>query len=125
MGSAVSFVNAWKAAGMPPDQIVLGVASYGHSFRVTNANAYKGTSGSLALYPPFVAKDQPAGDAWDGPPGNDVCGNFQGPSGDVDFWGLISLGYLNPNGTPKKGIDFMYDKCAKTVNFSFLTSCLR
>ncbi len=115
MGSAVSFVNAWEAAGMPRHKIVLGVASYGHSFRVTNANAYHGTSGSLALYPPFVAKDQPSGDAWDGAPGKDVCGNFQGPGGVVDFWGLISLGYLNPNGTPKKGIDFIFDKCAKTV----------
>jgi len=45
--------------GMPRNKIVLGMAS----FRVTDANAYLGTSGSLALYAPFVAKDQPAGDA--------------------------------------------------------------
>ena len=120
MGSAVSFVNAWKAAGMPLDQIVLGVASYGHSFRVTNANAYT-TGSKLALYPPFVASQQPAGDSWDNAPGDDVCGNFQGPSGDVDFWGLISLGYLNPNGTPKNGIDYIFDDCAKTV--IFFTCC--
>ena len=83
---------------------------------LTNANAYAGTSGSLALYPPFVANGQPAGDAWDNVPGDDICGNSQGPSGDVVL-GLISLGYLNPNGTPKTGIDYIFDDCAKTVIF--------
>lgn len=85
---------------MPRDQVILGVASYSHSFRVTNGYAYNAASGSLVLYPPFVA-NQPIGDAWDSAPGDDVCGNFQGPSDDIDFWGLISLGYFNPNGTPK------------------------
>lgn len=32
-------------------------------------------------------------------------------------WELISLGYLNPNGTPKTGIDYIFDDCAKTVIF--------
>ncbi|KAG1744097.1 uncharacterized protein EDB91DRAFT_210501 [Suillus paluster] len=30
-GSAVSAVKAWTDAGMPANEIVLGVASYGHS----------------------------------------------------------------------------------------------
>ena len=114
VGSADSFVNAWKAAGMPAHKIVLGVAGYGHSFKVLRENAYNGTS--LALYPPIdKAAAQPKGDAWDSDSGLDVCGNPQGPGGDVDFWGLITLGYLNPNGSPRNGIDYMFDDCSRTV----------
>lgn len=81
-GSAVSGVQAWTEAGMPPHKIVLGVASYGHSFSVTVQNAIK--DGQLVAYPPFNASNQPAGDAWDGQPGTDVCGNFEGQGGMPD-----------------------------------------
>ena len=33
-GSAVSAVKAWSTAGFPHNQIILGVAAYGHSFFV-------------------------------------------------------------------------------------------
>lgn len=39
-GSAVSAVEAWTSAGFPPSQIILGVASYGHSFKVTPSNPF-------------------------------------------------------------------------------------
>ena len=113
VGSAESFVDAWEAAGMPRHKIVLGVGSYGHSFRVLRKNAYHGTS--LALYPPYDKADQPKGDAWDDLPGLDVCGNPTGPGGVVDFWGLIALGYLNHDGSPRREIDYIFDDCSKTV----------
>ena len=114
MGSAVSAVEAWQKAGMELHQIVLGVAAYGHSFQVKVADAYNGSS--LALYPPFNKTNQPVGDAWDGDAsGRDVCGNPVSSGGTFRFWGLIGLGYLNPDGTPRDGIDYVFDDCSRTV----------
>jgi len=114
-GSAVSAVQKWNKAGMPLNQIVLGVAAYGHSFRVTKANAFvKGSKNTLASYPAFDASNPPVGDSWDGGAGVDECGNAQGPGGDVDFWGMVDLGYLNANGTPKKNIAYRFDPCSQT-----------
>jgi chitinase len=71
----VSALAAWAGAGIPADQLVLGVPAYGHSFRVARADAYtNGKSGALALYPAFNASAQPAGDAWD-----DGAGTVSGP----------------------------------------------
>lgn len=73
-GSAVSAVAAWTAAGIPANQIVLGVASYGHSFSVSKEDAL-GSSGKLSQsYPPFDKNNQPDGDAWQDAAGTDVCG---------------------------------------------------
>lgn len=72
-GSATSGVNAWTAAGMPSNQIVLGVPGYGHSFSVSPQDALQG--GALVPFPSFNKNNQPAGDNWDGAPGTDVCGN--------------------------------------------------
>ncbi|TFK43785.1 glycoside hydrolase family 18 protein [Crucibulum laeve] len=113
-GSAVSAVAKWTAAGIPAGQIVLGVASYGHSFRVHRANAFKSGSTTLIPYPQFDASAAPTGDSWDDGAGIDECGNQNGPGGDVNFWGLITLGYLNADGTPKIGIAYRYDTCSQT-----------
>ncbi|KIK80303.1 glycoside hydrolase family 18 protein [Paxillus rubicundulus Ve08.2h10] len=40
VGSAVTAVKAWTAAGMPLNKIVLGVAAYGHSFCVSPSDAF-------------------------------------------------------------------------------------
>jgi len=114
-GSAVSAVKAWNEAGMPLNQIVLGVAAYGHSFTVLKASAFKnGSKTSLAPYPPFDASDPPTGDSWDDPAGVDECGNLQQPGGDVDFWGLVQEGYLTSTGGVEKGIAYAYDTCSQT-----------
>lgn len=63
-GSAASALAAWTGAGFPVGQIILGVASYGHSFSVTKSSALL-ANGSLALYPSFNSSNQPAGDKWD------------------------------------------------------------
>ncbi|KAJ7044698.1 endochitinase [Mycena alexandri] len=111
-GAAVSAVNDWHAAGMPLNQIVLGVASYGHSFSVSKSDAFNQTQ--LALYPPFNASVAPTGDAWDDAAGVDECGNFESQGGVINFWGLIQQGYLNADGTPKSGVPYLFDECTQT-----------
>ncbi|KAG2070927.1 hypothetical protein BDR04DRAFT_1099156 [Suillus decipiens] len=57
-GSAVSATKAWTPAGMPINQIVLGVTSYGHSFRVPPSATFESDKKTLAVYPAFKASDQ-------------------------------------------------------------------
>lgn len=57
-GSATSAIAAWNAAGIPKNQIVLGTASYGHSFIVKKSDAYSSGT-TLASYPPFDATVYP------------------------------------------------------------------
>ncbi|KAI0344492.1 chitinase [Trametopsis cervina] len=117
-GSAVSAVKAWTTAGMPAHQIVLGVASYGHSFSVAVDDAIECTDDDdelVAAYPAFDANQHPAGDAWDDAPGVDECGNQTQQGGNIDFWGLIANGYLNANGTAAPGIDYRFDECSQTA----------
>ncbi|EJD05434.1 glycoside hydrolase [Fomitiporia mediterranea MF3/22] len=124
-GSAVSAVKAWTDAGFPASQIVLGVASYGHSFSVSNSDALSGSSdnssgsgsdsGQLQLYPQFNKANQPAGDSWDSTPGDtDVCGNPTVTGGVFNFWGLIQGGFLDEDGDPANGMKFTFDNCSQT-----------
>ena len=120
-GSAVSAVQKWHAAGIPLGQIVLGVASYGHSFLVDKTDAFGpgssnliGPTSLIRPYPKFNASAHPKGDSWDSDTGVDVCGNTMSPGGIINFWGLIQLGYLSLNGTLKQG---RYDNCSQTVSF--------
>ena len=113
----MSAVAAWTAAGMPEHQIVLGVASYGHSYKVDVEDAIECDDDNdlLAAYPPFDNTAHPAGDAWDDPAGVDQCGNPTTQGGNIDFWGLIDAGYLNANGTVAAGIDYRFDECSQTA----------
>ncbi|CCM01183.1 uncharacterized protein FIBRA_03231 [Fibroporia radiculosa] len=117
-GSAVSALAAWTAAGFPANQIVLGVAGYGHSFDVPQATAFaSGSTTELAAYPSFEKSDQPLGDSWDSdaPAGVDQCGAATGgPSGIFNYWGLIEEGFLMDNGTVAPGIGYRYDSCSQT-----------
>lgn len=84
LGSTVSAVASWTTAGFPVDQIVLGVASYGHSYSVNHAEAFSGGKEAVgralrSSYPAFNAANQPSGDLWDDQPGVDVCGVLQKP----------------------------------------------
>ncbi|KAI5121787.1 hypothetical protein M0805_009779 [Coniferiporia weirii] len=113
-GSAVSAIAAWTAAGFPASQIVLGVPSYGHSFRVTTQDALD-SAGALALYPQFDKSSQPNGDSWDSDGSTpDACGNPGTVGGVFDFWGLIEGGFLNTNGTAADGMAYAYDNCSQT-----------
>ncbi|KAI0252956.1 chitinase [Lactifluus subvellereus] len=104
-GSAMSAVNAWSGAGFPAHQIILGVASYGHSFHVIPSNA-PDTSGNIILYASFDKSQQPAGDIWDSTAsGVDQCGNPNVVGGIFDFWGLIDGGFLTTDGTAATGVD--------------------
>jgi chitinase len=114
-GSAVSAVNAWTTAGFPSNQIILGVASYGHSFHVSKSSAVD-TSNNIQLYAQFDKSEQPAGDKWDSTAGGtDECGNPNVVGGIFDFWGLIDGGFLTSNGTAASGIDYTFDNCSQTV----------
>jgi chitinase len=117
-GSAVSAVKAWNTAGFPPTQIILGVASYGHSFRVEQSSALD-ASGNIQLYAPFNKSQQPAGDKWDGTAGGvDQCGNPNVVGGIFHLWGLIDAGFLQCDGTVANGIQYTFDNCSRTVRAS-------
>lgn len=94
-------------------------------------------------YPPFDASKQPVGDKDDSTTGGrltglvdfarhiaecvyigvDQCGAPVGPSGVFNFWGLIDGGFLNADGTPASGIDYLFDECSQTVRL-ILLPCL-
>lgn len=115
-GSAVSAVKSWTDSGFPANQLVLGVASYGHSFKVAQTAALAGSA--LNAYAAFDKSSQPLGDSWDedASAGVDQCGNptSGGPSGIFDFWGLVEGGFLTANGTAADGIDYVFDECSQT-----------
>lgn len=94
-GSATYALNAWSAAGFSTSKMILGVPSYGHSYYVTNANAYD-SSGELAQYPAFSGYDE-----------------------DVQFSGVVDGGWLNEYGTVSEGIDYRFDTCSMTVHIAF------
>jgi chitinase len=111
----MSAVQAWTGAGFPHNQIILGVASYGHSFRVNQSDALD-ASGNIQLFAPFNQTDQPAGEMWNSTAsGNDSCGNPNVVSDVFEFWGLIEAGFLTANGTPSAEIYYTFDECSQTV----------
>ena len=125
-------------------QIVLGIASYGHSFYVTTTAAVD-AAGNVTLYPPFDKTKQPLGDS-DAPgtataskcsfiyqftktdlvnspfAGTDACGNPGTPavSGIFNFKGMVSTGFLDASGAPAQGINYRFDNCSQTVRVSGL-----
>lgn len=113
-GSAVSAVDAWTAAGMPHNQILLGVPAYGHSYVVPPTQITNQSVMQLS-YPPFNLSLELPGDSWDGTGGLDVCGVAQGPGGIYTYWGLMQKGFLNSDGSVKDGIDYRFDGCSMTV----------
>jgi len=113
LGSAVTAVAAWKKAGMPLNQIVLGVATYGYGYSVAPSDAMHGTD--LAVYPNFNATNPPAGDAWADQAGPDVCGVQTGAGSTYDFWGLVVGGFLDTEGKPAKNIHYRFDNCSQTA----------
>jgi chitinase len=114
-GSAISAVNAWSKAGFPLSRMILGIPTYGHSFRVSKSSALD-SSGNIQLYAPFNKSDQPPGDSWDITAGSvDACGNPTVTGGIFNFWGLIEAGFLKNDGTVANGIEYDFDDCSKTV----------
>jgi chitinase len=111
-GSAVSAVKAWTAAGIPANQLVLGVASYGHAFNVSKSEAFTtGSSDSLALFPKYSP--------WSYAPGEPVteeCGQPAAKDVQYTFAELVKDGFLNSKGTAADGIQSVYDQCSQTVS---------
>ena len=113
-GSAISGIDAWSAAGIPYNQIVLGVPAYGHSYVVPPTQITSQSVKELS-YPPFNLSLELIGDSWDSPGGLDVCGNMEGPGGIYTYWGLMQQGFLNGDGSVKDGIEYRFDGCSMTV----------
>jgi chitinase len=117
-GSAMSAVQAWSTAGMPVNQIVLGVPAYGHSFVLTsNPEPSSGSTqnATLSAYPQYNSSVEKRGDSWDGDGGLDVCGVMQGPGGVFTYWGLKEQGFLQQDGSVADGIKYRFDDCSQTV----------
>lgn len=117
-GSANSSVNLWTAAGIPANQLALGVPAYGHSFVIPPSVALSEQSNSaatLSLFPVYTPNSTRKGDRWDGDSGIDICGNPVGPGGIYTYWGLVEEGFLNPDGTIPEKIASRFDNCSQTV----------
>lgn len=113
-GSAISGIDAWAAAGIPHDQMLIGVPAYGHSYVVPPAQTTDSSVTELS-YPPFNLGLELIGDSWDSAGGLDVCGNMQGPGGTYTYWGLMQQGFLNKDGSVQDGIRYRFDGCSMTV----------
>ncbi|KAJ8522162.1 hypothetical protein ONZ45_g1245 [Pleurotus djamor] len=111
-GSAESALASWVNAGFPAEQIMLGVASYGHSFSVSPEDALTAT-GDVEVYPKYNGTKQ--GDPWEGPGGFDVCGNYAGPGGTYNFWAIIDAGLLKADGSPQDVVPYRFDNCSQTA----------
>lgn len=117
-GSAVFAVQQWTNAGVPLDKIVLGVASYGHSFEVATKDAFvDGSATQLAAYPSFNANAHPLGDSWDTDAETpfDACGNPQANGGGWDLFALVDAGLIDEKGQPVDGVPFRFDECSQTA----------
>ncbi|KAH8765982.1 family 18 glycosyl hydrolase [Diaporthe sp. PMI_573] len=114
MGSGNMGVQAWLDAGVPADKLVLGLAAYGHGFRVNETSAMS-PNGTLQLYPAQNSSDRFQGSSWDDDPPIDDCGNAQPPSGTYPLWSLITeAGFLDETAKPLPGIQYTWDNCSQT-----------
>lgn len=119
-GSATQAIRDWTAAGIPSSQLLLGVPSYGQSFRVRRED-YSSLANNK--YPKFDRTNPPTGDKWDGGPGVDICGNKTDQMGSFNFWGLMDAGYLDRNGTSTSVVQRYWDKCSQTVSILVRRKC--
>lgn len=113
-GSAVSAVRAWTSAGLPSNQLVLGVPSYGYSFLVNGSTALT-EQGDISTYPRFEL-EQLRGDSIDDGPGVDFCVTQTDWGGLLNFWDLVQGRFLDKRGKPLQGIHYRYDECSQTVS---------
>ncbi|KAJ6607726.1 glycoside hydrolase family 18 protein [Mycena sp. CBHHK59/15] len=107
--SVESAVEAWIAAQFPAEQIVLGLAAYGHSFNVTPTAAI--SNSVLNLYPALEGA-QPVGASDDLSDTTDACGNPPVVSGVFTFAQLVSKGFIDANGTAQH--NYLFDECTRT-----------
>ncbi|KAJ7172821.1 glycoside hydrolase family 18 protein [Mycena crocata] len=115
--TVASALQAWTNASFPVNKILLCLATYGHSFNVSAANAKTGEFAQLNVRA-NITGTQPLGssDSLTGDMGIDPCGTPYTVSGVSTFAGLIAAGYLGANGsaTSVAGVDYVYDECSKT-----------
>lgn len=105
IGSAIKAVKAWTAAGIPSNQILLGVPAYGHSYNVTTANSVD-SSGNVADHPSFTKAPLTSS--------VDQCGTPEPAVDVITFASMISEGILNSDGTAANGVKYRFDSCSQT-----------
>ncbi|KAF9030113.1 glycoside hydrolase [Hymenopellis radicata] len=108
--TADSAVKMWTEANMPPDQIVLGIAAYGHSYSGLKGSLDNSNKG-ITKYPQFNSTPLGYPDA-EGP--KDPCGDPQPHSGVFTFEGLKNAGYLDRDGNAMKNVTYEFDNCTRT-----------
>lgn len=132
-GSVTSALKQWTAAGFSSNQIMLGVASYGHGFRVPNSSIGN-DSQKLAQFP-SLSEDQTILGTAEAPgdygmsfcfifclqlscfPGQlDICGNTTGPGGVFEYGDMVKRGIIDSKGNGVDGLLFQYDECSQTVS---------
>jgi len=109
-GSAVSALKAWTDAGLPKNQIVLGVPAYGYGYLVNTTSAFKsGSKTELAgSYVPYVKP------ATTGASSVDVCGITEPASSIYDFSAIVATGLLDCSGLPNHGVPNYFDTCSQS-----------
>lgn len=122
-GSVASAVKQWTAAGFSSKQIVLGVASYGHGFHVSNTDIGNNLQ-KLAQFPVLAGNQTVFGTAE--APGDvyttDVCGNATGPGGVFEYKDMVNRGFIDSKGNGAGGLLFQYDECSQTAYLYNATS---
>ncbi|EKM75822.1 hypothetical protein AGABI1DRAFT_116147 [Agaricus bisporus var. burnettii JB137-S8] len=115
-GSVTSALKQWTAAGFSSNQIMLGVASYGHGFRVPNSSIGNDPQ-KLAQFPSLAEDQTILGTAE--APGDygqlDICGNTTGPGGVFEYGDMVKRGIIDSKGNGVGGLLFQYDECSQTA----------
>jgi chitinase len=86
LGSCASFVKAWTDAGIPANQVLLGVPSYGRSYTLTTP--IDGDAQKLASFPAFNQDKVPFG-TYDTPDSGEPFTVLSSDFSRVDMFSLL------------------------------------
>jgi chitinase len=115
--SAITSLAAWTAAGAPAHKLVLGLASYAHSFAVRPQDASADGFATLSTHPAFDHAVFPLGGgespAAFATPQRDSCEQPVQPSGVWRYKELVAAGAIFANGTAR-GVHGAFDDCSAT-----------
>lgn len=114
LGSCASAVKAWSDAGIPANQLVLGVPAYGRSYTVASS-AVGGYAQKLSEYPTFDKNLVPLGTGETRTQTKDECGVEQGPGGIFNYNDMVARGFIDSQGNAGSGLTYQFDNCSQTA----------